>query len=97
MASENIGVKERYVGKTYILLDVVQDLATNAAFTLSRSPGVGLVEILEGSPNLVFAVTAENRHRLASLTTAAISAVDDITGSVRLLPVNTEVDAAMCI
>jgi len=74
--------------KTYVLLDVFENRATGAASRLRRAAGVTMVERLDGSPNLMLAVTADDRQLLAHLTARAISRIDDVTRSVQLLPVD---------
>ncbi|MFH0768361.1 MAG: hypothetical protein V1932_02180 [Chloroflexota bacterium] len=76
--------------RVYVLLDVVQEELAEVARTLRCRPGVAMVDVLEGPPDIIMVVEARGRRRLAELTIEAISSIENMTKELRLLPV-TEV------
>ena len=72
--------------RVYRLLDITNSKVNQAAQTLRDNDGVKIVEVLEGSPNIIIMIQARNRAHLANLTSHALASVDTITESVQLLP-----------
>jgi hypothetical protein len=73
--------------KTYILLDIIHGQPDQVAHILCGKIGVKTVEVLEGSPEILVALEARSRRRLAELTISALESVENVVESVRLLPV----------
>jgi hypothetical protein len=72
--------------RVYILLDVVEGKAEEAARTLRGNPGVKLADVLEGRPNVVTVLQARSRSQLAELTNRALALVEGVTESLQVLP-----------
>lgn len=72
--------------KAYVLLDIKNSKVQEAAYTLRNMRGVRIVDLLEGSPNMVVVVQARSRQQLADLTNKAIASVESITQDIQLLP-----------
>ena len=72
--------------RVYIMLDVVDGKAKQATEVLQESPGVLIVDVLEGSPDVIIVMEARNREQLAKLTVQALGSVEMLTEQVCLLP-----------
>ena len=72
--------------KVYVLLDIADGKAEEAAQILQESPGVVMADALEGPPDVVVLIEAPKRERLAKWTIEALSSVETLTEQVRLLP-----------
>ncbi len=73
--------------KVYVLLDVKDGKAEQVAQVLRESPGVAMVDALEGPPDIIRVIEAEERQQLAKLTIQAVGSVETTTENVCLLPV----------
>ena len=73
--------------KTYVLLSTRNGDADFVASVVRRQPGVVMVDQVEGLADVIFAVKASSRKRLAELTVHAISEVENNTDDVQILPV----------
>lgn len=76
--------------KAYVLMDINNNKIKEATCTLRNMRGVRIVDVLEGSPNMVMVVQARNRQQLADLTNKAIASVESITQDIQLLPTLNE-------
>ena len=74
--------------RAYVLLDVVQGDPAEVVRALRGRTGVIMADVIEGPPDVVMVVEARGRHRLAELTIEALSAVENMTGDLKLLPVS---------
>ena len=72
--------------RVYILLDTVEGKASNVAHILRGRAGVRLVDVLEGSPDIIMMIQAQSRQQLADLTSQALATVESMTEQVGLLP-----------
>jgi len=72
--------------RVYVLLDIVDGKSEYAIQALRNKTGVVLVDWLEGQWDVITAIEASNRMRLAQLLVQAISSVDTITEDLQLLP-----------
>lgn len=72
--------------RVYILLDVIEGKAEEAAETLRGNPGVRLADVLEGRPNVVAVLEARSRRQLAELTNHALALVEGVTENLQMLP-----------
>lgn len=76
--------------KTYVLLKTRNGNSNSAAAIVRSQPGVVMVEQVEGQADIIFAVQASSRKRLAELTVQAIAAVETAADDIQLLPVKGE-------
>jgi uncharacterized protein with GYD domain len=73
--------------KVYVLLDIKDGRAEQVAQVLRESPGVAMADVLEGPPDVIMVIEAEERQQLAKLTIQAVGLVETTTENVCLLPV----------
>ena len=72
--------------KAYVLLNVVHDNQQQVVWALRGKPGVLMVDVVEGPPDVIVVVGARDRQELAKLTIQALALVEAITEEVQLLP-----------
>ncbi|MDD5289554.1 MAG: hypothetical protein PHY28_10660, partial [Dehalococcoidales bacterium] len=72
--------------RVYVILDIMEGKHSEAVQSLQTSPGVRWVDTLEGQWDVITAIEASNRMRLAQLLVRAIYSVDTITVDLQLLP-----------
>jgi hypothetical protein len=72
--------------RVYVILDVMEGKHSEAVQSLRANPGVQWVDVLEGQWDVITAIEAPNRSRLAQLVVRAISSVETITEDIQLLP-----------
>jgi len=72
--------------KVYILLDIVDGKTEQVTQVLQGSPGVVMVDALEGPPDVIIVIEAAEREQLAKLTIQAIASVETAIEHVHLLP-----------
>jgi len=70
-----------------MLLDIVDGHCEEAFHSLQDKTGIVLADLLEGRPSLLIMLEAVNRPKLARLTVETLSAVEQVTENVSLLPV----------
>ena len=73
--------------RAYLLLNIVQGKAEEAARSLRDEVGVVAVDMLEGPPDIIVLMEASGRSTLARLTVRAIASVEGLTEDIQLLPV----------
>ncbi len=73
--------------RAYVLLNVTGEKAEHVAQTLRSKPGVAIVDLLEGPPDVVLMVEAPNRQKLAELAAGALASVESMSEGIWLLPV----------
>jgi len=81
--------------KVYVLLKIKEAKCEQAVRVLRRKPGVRILDVLEGAPNLVMMIVAPDRRQLAELTIDAITSVEEITEDQQLLPVRDGWEASV--
>ena len=69
-----------------VILDVMEGKHSEAVQSLKANPGIRWVDVLEGQWDIITAIEASNRQRLAQLLVRAISSVETITEDIQLLP-----------
>ena len=79
--------------KTYVLLKVRNGNSDSVTSVVRRQPGGVMVDQVDGLADIIFAVRASSRKKLAELAVQAIASVEAVTDDVQLLPV-TEVAPA---
>jgi len=72
--------------RVYMILDIMEGKHGEAVQNLQATPGVQWVDVLEGQWDVITAIEASNRSRLAQLLVRAISSVETITEDIQLLP-----------
>lgn len=70
----------------YVLLTTRNGDSEQAAAIIRRQPGVVMADQIEGAADVIFAVKASSRERLAILTLQAIATVEGVVDDVQLLP-----------
>ncbi len=74
------------IARAYVLLDIKDGKLGEVAKVLRAMSGVVLTDILEGPPDIIIAVEASEREKLAEFTVQALASVEDMTEDIRLLP-----------
>jgi hypothetical protein len=74
--------------KAYILIDAVDGRADEVLAMLQGKPSIAAVDCVEGPPDIVMLVEAEEPQKLAGLTIQALTSVAHLTNSIRCLPVS---------
>ena len=74
--------------KVYILLNIRECKSSEIANKFRGQIGVKSVEMLEGSPEIIFTVEANGRPKLATLSVSALKSIENVVESVQLLPVH---------
>ncbi len=72
--------------RIYILLDVVDGKADQAAGKLRHIAGIRIVDVVEGPPDVIAVVEAPERHKLAEITMQVISSMENMIEDLKLLP-----------
>jgi len=72
--------------KVYVLSDVIDGKCDQTAGILRSRPGLVTMDVVEGSPHIVFVVEAAERQSLSELTISALASVESMTEGVKLLP-----------
>ncbi|MFC1976681.1 hypothetical protein ACFLWS_00190 [Chloroflexota bacterium] len=72
--------------RVYVVLDIKEGKHNEAVQNLQANPGVRWVDMLEGQWDVITAIEASNRMRLAQFLMQAMSSVENITEDVQLLP-----------
>ena len=80
--------------RVYVILDIEDEKAEQVAQVLRESPGVAMADVLEGPPDVIMVIEAEERQQLAKLTIQAIDSVETMTENVRLLPVKNDLNTS---
>ena len=76
--------------RAYILIDAVEGKAHEVLMSLRGKPGVTLVDCVEGPPDIVMMVEAEDNQKLADLTIKALTSIENLTNGAQVLPVCSE-------
>jgi len=77
--------------RVYILLDTVEGKANHVGGILRGKPGVELVDVLEGPPDVVTVIKARGHRQLAKFATQALASVETMTENLQLLPTKDSV------
>ena len=73
--------------RAYILIDVAERKAHEVRMILQGKPSITLVDCVEGPPDIVVMVEAEEPQKLADLTIQALALVEHLTIGIQCLPV----------
>jgi hypothetical protein len=79
--------------KAYVLLNVVHEKQEQVVRALRGKPGVLMVDVVEGPPDVVVVVGARSRQRLAKLAIQALASVETMTEGLQLLPTRDRLNA----
>jgi hypothetical protein len=74
--------------KAYILIEPSDGRANEVLVMLQGKPGITTVDFVEGPPDIVMVVEAEEAHKPAVLTIKALTSVAHLTNSIQCLPVS---------
>lgn len=74
--------------KVYILLDIVDGNTERVVQVMRETPGVVMVEELEGPPDVILAMEASERQQLAKVTIQALAPVGTMAERIQLLSIN---------
>ncbi len=72
--------------RVYVLVDVAGGYQEEVASVLRCKPGVVMADNVEGQPNVIMVVEAQDRQSLAELTVRALASVEMATGGMHLMP-----------
>jgi hypothetical protein len=67
-------------------MDITDGKHREVIQSLGGMPGVTMVDMLEGPPDILVVVEAGTRRKLAELTVGALSSVESYTENLQLLP-----------
>lgn len=73
--------------RAYTFLDVAHGTTNDVLRMLRGKPCIAAVDCVEGPPDVIMVVEAEEPQRLAELTMDALTSVSHLTNSVQRLPV----------
>ena len=73
--------------RVYLLIDAIEGKGGQVAQTLRGHPGVKMLDLLEGPPDVIVMLQALSRQKLAELTNLALASVDSMTEGMQVLPV----------
>ena len=76
--------------RAYILIDAVEGKAHEVVRILRRKAGVAFADCVQGPPDIVMGVEAEDNQKLADLTIKALASVENQTEDSQVLPVCNE-------
>ena len=79
--------------KAYVLLNVVHEKQEQVVRALRGKPGVLMVDVVEGPPDVVVVLGARDCQRLAKLTVQALASVETMTEGLQLLPTRNRLSA----
>ena len=79
--------------RVYLLLDVAEGKADQAAGKLRRIAGIRIVDVIEGQPDVIAVVEAPEQHSLAEITIQAISSMETMIEDLQLLTARDGVDS----
>ena len=72
--------------RVYVLVDVAGGCQGELVSLLRCKPGVVMADNVEGQPNVIMVVEAQNRQSLAELTVRALASVEMAIGGMHLMP-----------
>ena len=72
--------------RVYVLVDVAGGYQGEVVSLLRCKPGVVMADNVEGQPNVIMVVEAQNRQKLAELTVRALASVETAIGGMHLMP-----------
>ena len=73
--------------RVYVLIDAVEGKAGQIAQMMRGQPGVKMVNLLEGPPDVIVMLQARSGQKLAELTNRALASVEAVTENLQVLPV----------
>ena len=80
--------------RIYILLDIAYGKVEQVTQVLQESPGVVMVDAVEGPPEVIVVVEADEREQLVKLTVQALDSVETAIENVCLLPARDRLDSS---
>ena len=77
--------------KVYLLLDLIDGYKAHMACTLRTMPGITIVDVLEGSPDLMTVIEARGRQEAARYLMKVLDLIDGLARDIRVMPVEEAV------
>jgi hypothetical protein len=77
--------------RAYMLLDIQKNKSQEVAKALQGKPGVVVVDIVEGPPDVVAVLEASGLLKLAETTAQVLESVETLVNCVSLLPVQDDI------
>jgi hypothetical protein len=71
--------------RAYILLKTIEGKSDKVAQDLRLKPGVVMVDLVEGPPDIIVTIEASERLQLARYLMPALAVVDSVTEDLHLL------------
>lgn len=78
--------------RVYVLFDLVHADSTRISRILRGKPGVAIVDIIEGPPDLLMVIEAPKREMVADYLMNILDSVDGTIENLRVLPVCESAD-----
>lgn len=73
--------------RAYVLIDSAEGKAQKVLTALHGKPEITSVNYVEGAPDIIVMVEAENNRILAKLTIQALLSIENLTNDTQILPV----------
>jgi len=74
--------------RIYVLIDAADERADEMLATLRHRPGITQVDRVEGPPDIIMIMEADEVRELATMTVQAMASVEHLTSGIQCLPVN---------
>ena len=71
--------------RVYILLKTIEGKSSEVVQDLRFKPGVVMVDLVEGPPDIIVTIEASERQQLAQYLMPALAAVDSVTEDLHIL------------
>jgi len=80
--------------RVYVLIDAIEGKSGQVAKMLRGQPGVKMVDLLKGPPDIIVMLQAHSRLKLAELTDRALTSIETMIDNQQLLPVQNKCNNA---
>jgi hypothetical protein len=74
--------------RAYVLISAVEGKVHEILAVLSNSPGIVTVDHVDGPPDVIIIVEADDRLKLARLVINALHTIENMTDDMYCLPIN---------
>ena len=74
--------------RAYILIDAVEGKVPEMVAALRASPGIVMADHIDGPPDIIMIIEAEDRLKLARLTINALNSIENLTDDIQCFPIN---------
>jgi hypothetical protein len=76
--------------RAYVLINAVKGKVPEMLAMLSKSPGIISADSVDGPPEIIMIVEADDRLKLARLVSNALYSIENMTDDLCCLPINTK-------